>query len=180
MTARNTQRTFVKTDDTAIIKCPECHLAKTIAVGKFRSNRHSITVRCTCGHSFPVDLDFRRSYRKKTSLAGEYETRAMGTNQENRKKTTRLAGVYTIQHPASGDGHMQVTNLSTGGLQFVTSSDHAIEVGQQVLVSFTLDDRKQTEITKNVTIQSVNGSVIGCQFRENEPLEQALGFYLFP
>jgi hypothetical protein len=75
---------------------------------------------------------------------------------------------------------MQVTNLSTGGLQFVTSSDHAIEVGQQVLVSFTLDDRKQTEITKNVTIQSVNGSVIGCQFRENEPLEQALGFYLFP
>lgn len=180
MTARNTQRTFVKTDDTAIIQCPECNLVKTISVGEFRSNRHSITVRCTCGHSFLVDLDFRRSYRKKTSLAGEYETQAMGIDPKKWKKTTRLAGVYTIQHPASGDGHMQVTNLSTGGLQFVTSSDHAIEVGQQVLVSFTLDDRKQTEITKNVTIQSVNGSVIGCQFRENEPLEQALGFYLFP
>jgi len=75
---------------------------------------------------------------------------------------------------------MQVTNLSTGGLQFATSSDHTIEVGQQVQVSFTLDDRKQTEIIKNVTIQSVNGSIIGCQFVENEPLEQALRFYLFP
>lgn len=180
MTTHNIQKTFVKTDDTAVIKCPECDLAKTIAVGKFRSNRHSITVRCTCGHSFPVELDFRQSYRKKTSLAGEYETLDMGIDQKNWKKTTKLTGVYTIQHPAGGDGHMQVTNLSSGGLQFVTSSDHVIEVGHHVQVSFTLDDRHQTEITKNVTIQSVNGSVIGCQFIAGEPLGQALRFYLFP
>ncbi|KAF0190189.1 MAG: PilZ domain-containing [Desulfobulbaceae bacterium] len=179
MTASNTQRIFVKPDDTAIIQCPECHLAKTISVGEFRSSRHSIKVRCTCGHSYPVDLDFRRSYRKKTSLAGLYETHTKELDDKHWKKT-RLTGVYTIQHPASGDGHMQVTNLSTGGLQFITSSKHTIEVGQQVRVSFTLDDRKQTEIIIIVTIQSVNGSVIGCQFVGNEPLEQALRFYLFP
>jgi hypothetical protein len=67
-----------------------------------------------------------------------------------------------------------------GGLQFVTSNDHAIETGHKARVVFTLDDRNQTELIKNVVIQSVNGHVIGCRFAEGEPLEQALRFYLFP
>jgi len=95
-------------------------------------------------------------------------------------KKSRLTGVYTLQAPAVGDGHMQVTNISLGGLQFVTTDDHAIEAGQKARVAFTLDDRNQTEVTKNVVVQSVNGHVIGCRFAEGEPLEQALRFYLFP
>jgi hypothetical protein len=94
-------------------------------------------------------------------------------------KKTKLRGVYTI-HQGGSNVHMQVTNLSTGGLQFVTSSDHVIQVGMKAQVSFTLDDRNQTEITKNVTIQFVNGSVISCQFVAGEPLGKALRFYLFP
>jgi hypothetical protein len=179
MTESNTQRTFVKPDDTATITCPECHLIKTIPVGQFRGNRHAISVRCACGYSFPVNLDFRRHYRKKTTLPGVYDTETSGIDNKKWKKT-RLTGTYTIEAPASGNGHMQVTNISLGGLQFITSDNHAIETGQKARVAFTLDDRHQTELTKNVIIQSVNGHVIGCRFAEGEPLEQALRFYLFP
>jgi hypothetical protein len=179
MTDSNPQRTFVKPDDTAAITCPACQLTKTIAVGKFRSTRHTISVRCTCGHSFPVALDFRRHYRKKTTLPGIFDTADLELDTIKWKKS-RLTGVYTLQAPATGDGHMKVTNISLGGLQFVTPDDHAIEVGQKARVAFTLDDRHQTEIIKNVIIQSVNDHVIGCQFAEGETLEQGLRFYLFP
>jgi hypothetical protein len=53
-------------------------------------------------------------------------------------------------------------------------------VGQHAYISFTLDDRKLTQISKRVTIQSVAKHTIGCQFDSSEPLEQGLRFYLFP
>ena len=85
-----------------------------------------------------------------------------------------------MQEPLTGVGHMVITNLSCGGLQFTTPGSHAIEVGQQAHITFTLDDRNQTEIDKHVIIQSVAGNIIGCRFADNEPLEQGLRFYLFP
>ena len=75
---------------------------------------------------------------------------------------------------------MQVTNISCGGLQFTTPGSHAIEVGDQARIVFTLDDRKQTEINKKVIVQSISGNIVGCQFASNETLEQGLRFYLFP
>jgi hypothetical protein len=163
------QRVFVKTDDTATIDCPECRLAKTVVVGKFRSVRHTIKARCTCGHSFTVSLDFRRYYRKNTKLEGRYETQREEVDPRFRKETN-LAGTYS----------MQVTNLSCGGLQFSTHVRHALEVGQQIRITFTLDDKKQTEISKLVIMQSITNNIIGCRFAGDAPLEQALRFYLFP
>jgi len=179
MTDSNPQRTFVKPDDTATLACPACRLIKTISVAKFRSTRHTIAVRCTCGHSFRLALDFRRHYRKKTTLPGIYNTAALKGNAQ-RWKTVRPTGVYTLQAPATGGGHMQVTNISLGGLQFTTSRDHTIEIGHTARVTFALNDRNQSEIIKTVVIKSVNGHTIGCQFAEGETLEQALRYYLFP
>lgn len=85
-----------------------------------------------------------------------------------------------MQAPAFGDGHMLITNLSCGGLQFTTSGNHSIEVGQKAQISFTLDDRKKSNIKKNIIVQSVAGNIIGCRFADNETLEQGLRFYLFP
>lgn len=179
MIPENTQRVFVKPDDTATINCPKCQLAKTVGVGKFRTTRHTITARCACGHSFPVSLDFRKYYRKKTALPGTFKTQASAVDDKHWKKT-KLAGVYSMQEPSVGCGHMQITNLSCGGLQFTTPGDHAIEVGQQAQITFTLDDRKHTQISKRVIVQSVADNIIGCRLADNEPLEQGLRFYLFP
>ncbi len=95
-------------------------------------------------------------------------------------KKTNLIGAYSMQAPATGCGYMQVTNISSGGLQFTTPGRHAIEIGDQARITFTLDDRRQTEIDKRVIVQSISGNVVGCQFASNETLEQGLRFYLFP
>lgn len=85
-----------------------------------------------------------------------------------------------MQSPATGGGHVLISNLSCGGLQFITTGHHHIEVGQRARISFTLDDQKRSEITKHVIIQSVTDKIVGCRFAKNEPLEQGLRFYLFP
>jgi hypothetical protein len=179
MPDNNMQNVFVKPDDTATIHCPVCQLAKTVDVGKFRATRHTITARCTCGHSFPVSLEFRTCYRKKTALPGTYEAQAPKTDNKYWKKTN-LTGVYNMQAPGNDCGHLLVTNISSGGLQFTTPGGHTIEVGQQARITFTLDDRKHTEINKRVIIQTVNADIIGCRFSSNETLEKGLRFYLFP
>ncbi len=178
MTEPTLVHAFVKPDDSASITCPHCQLAKTVPVGKFREQQHVLKVRCACGHSFSVSLDFRKHYRKKTVLPGIYEM-TDGTHAQRQKKT-RLSGIYAMQAPATGGGHMQVTNISLGGLQFKTPGAHSITIGQQAQVSFTLDDRRQTTITKLVTVQSIDDKTIGCRFSDNQPLEQGLRFYLFP
>jgi len=179
MVPDNIQKVFVKPDNTATIHCPMCQLAKTVDVDKFRSTRHTITARCTCGHSFAVNLEFRQHYRKKTALPGIYEIEAPGVDNKHRKKA-QLTGVHTIQTLATGSGHMQVTNISCGGLQFTTPGSHAIEVGQRARITFTLDDRRQIEINKQVIIESITDNNINCRFASNETLEQGLRFYVFP
>jgi hypothetical protein len=178
MSEPTTVRAFVKADESANIICPHCQLARTVPVGKFRDQQHLLKVRCVCGYSFSVSLDFRRHYRKKTVLPGIYEM-TDATHAQHQKKT-RLSGMYTMQSPATGGGHMQVTNISIGGLQFKTPGPHSITIGQQAQVSFTLDDRKQTTVIKQVTVQSIDDKTIGCKFSDNQPLEQGLRFYLFP
>lgn len=179
MISSNIKKAFVKGDDTATIHCPECHLAKTVAVGKFRSVRHTIKARCACGHSFSVSLEFRKCYRKKTELEGRYETKTEEVDTRTWKKT-KLTGTYYIQAPTAGNGHIVVTNISCGGLQFTIHGSHTLNVGQEVQIAFTLDDRNHTEINKLVIILSVADNIIGCRFAGNEPLGQALSFYLFP
>ncbi len=179
MTSDNIQKGFVKPDDTATIQCPVCHLTTTVNVEKFRTTRHTIIMRCACGHSFPVSLEFRKYYRKKTALLGTYETRPSKIN-DIRWKETNLTGVYSMKAPSTGCGHMQITNISTGGLQFTTPGNHPIKVDDQVRVTFTLDDRKQTEIDKRVIVQSITGNIISCRFASDETLEKGLRFYLFP
>jgi len=175
----NIQRAFVKPDDTATIHCSLCQLANTVVVSKFRTSKHTIKVRCNCGHSFPISLDFRTYYRKKIALPGTYETWASKVDDKHWKKTN-LTGVYNMEAPSAGCGHIQVTNISCGGLQFTTPGSHAIEVGDQARITFTLDDPKQTEIDKRVIVQSIAGNIIGCRFASNEPLKRGLRFYLFP
>lgn len=85
-----------------------------------------------------------------------------------------------MKAPSTGCGHMQITNISTGGLQFTTPGNHPIKVDDQVRVTFTLDDRKQTEIDKRVIVQSITGNIISCRFASDETLEKGLRFYLFP
>jgi len=153
------QKSFVKTNDTASIRCPGCGLVKNINVGKFRNNRHTLKTRCSCGINFLVALDFRRHYRKPTVIIGMYSL---------------IGGSY------SGGGQMQVHNLSRSGVGFSISGVHNISIGQKALLNFRLDDKKQTVLTKKVLIKNVRKNTIGCEFINQTHIGKDLGFYLQP
>ncbi len=73
---------------------------------------------------------------------------------------------------------MQVINISRSGIGFSISGIHAITVGQKALLTFQLDDRKQTELSKQVIVRSVMQNTIGCEFIDHSQFEKDLGFYL--
>lgn len=151
-------KSFVKTNNTASIRCPNCARAKNIPVGRFRETQHTLKTRCSCDTVFMVSLDFRRHYRKPTKLIGVYTT--IGGNGDG--------------------GEMQVDNISRSGVGFSFSGSHRMTVGQKALLNFTINDKKQTELTKKVIIKRISDNNIGCEFANMTQIGKDLGFYLQP
>ncbi len=153
------QKAFVKTNDTASIKCPGCELVKNVAVGRFRRTSHTLKINCGCNCKFMVALDFRKHYRKQTKLDGMYTL---------------------IGPPTSGGGKMQIFNISRSGVGFSVSGFHNINVGQKVLLYFNLDNTKNTKLTKEVVVRTIDNNFIGCEFLDQTQIGKDLGFYLRP
>ena len=91
-----------------------------------------MNVRCRCQHAFTVLLDFRRHYRKQTSLPGTYEIPSEG-------------GV--------GGGIIHINNISRGGVGFTVSGLHRIEKDQELQIEFQLNDKNKTVLKKQVGCQ---------------------------
>ncbi len=152
------RKTFVKTDDEAMIICPECDAARAISAAQFRNRSHLIKVKCKCGHIYKVHLEFRQHFRKPTELEGTYD----------------------LTPPAIGGGKIKVINLSLSGACFEVRGLHDMQVGHRGALVFTLDNRKETVLFKQVIIKTVDGNRIGCEFVEDRAYEKELGFYLLP
>jgi len=152
-----TIKSFVRKDNTATIVCPSCNMPRNVAVGSYKDKSHFLKVRCPCGEVFRVHLDFRQFYRKATELPGTYRC---------------------IKPPGGDSGIMTVKDISQGGVGIHVSGFHTLQVGYILSLSFNLDDRKNTPLTKEVHIQSVLNNVIGCRFAGNQLYEKELGFYL--
>jgi hypothetical protein len=152
------QKSFVQSGDEATIVCPQCNSAKIIAVRQFRQRLHMLKVKCRCGYSFKVQLEFRRHYRKPTDLSG----------------------LYDPLPPAIGGGKAKVINLSLSGACFELRGVHDLKIGQKGVLVFSLDNKKETVLTKNIHIKTVTGNRIGGEFFEDQAYEKELGFYLRP
>lgn len=150
-----TDRAFVREDNSTTLVCPKCRTAKDISVQQFRDKQHHVNVRCKCGYSFKVQLEFRRHFRKATSLSSTYKVK-----------------------PPTGSGIATVVNLSVSGACFEVRGHHDFKIGQKGELVFTLDDKKKTVLFKNVIIRSINNNRIGCEFVDDRAFSKELGFYL--
>lgn len=150
-------KVHVRANNSATLICPSCGAIKHIAAERFLHSRHTLSIRCRCQQVFTVLLDFRRHYRKQTSLPGTYEILSEG-------------GV--------GGGIIHINNISRGGVGFTVSGMHRIEKDQVLHLEFQLNDKKKTALKKRVQVKSVLQNAIGCQFMDADPMERALGFFL--
>lgn len=147
----------VRDNNTATFICPSCGAVKHLAVDRFRHSRHTLSVRCRCQQVFSLLLDFRRHYRKQTSLPGTYEILTEG-------------GV--------GGGIIHINNISRSGIGFTVSGLHRIEQNQLLQVEFQLNDKNRTVLKKQAVVKSVQQNSVGCEFQCNVAMDKALGFFL--
>lgn len=153
-TDRVRTRAFVTEEGTAAIVCPNCGMTKQIPVADYRGTKHSLNIRCRCQKTFTIDLEFRQSHRKPTSLNGFFEL------------------------SAGGGGRALIQDLSRNGLGLMISGVHNVSVGQKIQVNFALDDKNNTSLKKQAVVRSVHQNRIGCEFRKDQAFEKDLGFYL--
>jgi PilZ domain len=151
------QKVYVNAEFIATITCPQCDKSRTMHVELFLHARRPIKVQCGCGNAFPIRLEGRKYYRKDAELPGTY--------------------AYVENAQA---GRLVVETLSFSGIGFRTMGPHTIHVDDLLLVSFTLDNAKQTPMQKWVVVRWVNDQRIGTEFHDIDLYDKEMGVYLMP
>ena len=152
-----TTTVHVSKNNFATIQCPFCGHRQRVTTEHFKEKTHTIKVRCKCKSRFQILFNFRNNYRKSVSIIGEF-----------RMLTPRV----------SIDRKMETSDLSRNGLRFKMIDPVVVNVGDELLVKFILDDRKQAHIRKKVIVRHVDTNFLGCEFLELTFYEKELGFYL--
>ncbi len=73
---------------------------------------------------------------------------------------------------------MRIYDLSRNGLRFKMIDTVVVNIGDELLVKFNLDDSKRMLIHKKVVVKNASNNFLGCEFTELALYEKALGFYL--
>ncbi|MFC1887041.1 hypothetical protein ACFLZM_08305 [Thermodesulfobacteriota bacterium] len=178
-------RVFLTDEDTANFSCPKCNAYRELNVSKYKKIEKSVRLKykCQCGHSYSVILERRQGgLRKDTELFGEYTYIRSGQAVFKRSlivKDVSKSGirfqmyqpnVNVIQHGLSSGTDVSVDQE--------TSKDITLQVGDQVLIEFRLNDTKKSMIKENGVVRWISGSLVGAQFTDKNP-DPALGFYMW-
>ncbi|MEA1947948.1 MAG: PilZ domain-containing protein [Thermodesulfobacteriota bacterium] len=146
---------YVNYANQATIICPKCALTKEIDMTNFKNTQKSLKGKCRCGEVFRFTIEFRKNYRKKVRLAGEYRIKG------KEKK-----------------GEIIVEDLSMNGIRFVNMGSHQISIDDTLEVKFKLDNQMRSEINKLVKVIWVKDKIVGAEFSEPKSFKSELGFYL--
>ena len=149
------KKVYVDYTNQVKIICPKCGTEKNIDVTNFKDTHKRLKAKCRCGEVFRVELEFRRYYRKKVRLPGEYFV------QEKEEK-----------------GEILIEDISMTGIRFSTLKPHNISRNDSVELKFTLDNQKKTEIHTLVKIIWIADRNIGAQYIDLNRFKQDLVFYL--
>ncbi|MBW1728141.1 MAG: PilZ domain-containing protein [Deltaproteobacteria bacterium] len=149
------KKVFVDDTNQATIICPKCGYEKIFDVTNFKKTQKKLKAKCRCGEVFRVTLEFRKHYRKKVRLHGEYFVQ--GRDEK---------------------GEITVEDISASGIRFASVEPHYISRSDTVELKFTLDNSMKTEIHKLIKIVWIIDRNVGAQYIDPTPLEKELEVYL--
>ena len=149
------KKVYVDDANQATIICPKCGLKKNVDVTNFKNTQKKLKAKCRCGEVFRLTLEFRKHYRKKVRLHGEYFVQ--GRDEK---------------------GEIIIEDISAGGIRFASLKPHYISRNDTVELKFTLDNTMKTEIHKLVKIKWIIDRTVGVQYIDPKSLETDLIFYL--
>lgn len=146
---------YVDPKGMAVLKCPKCDTTRTIDTNDKNYYFKSFKAKCKCGASFSGQFEFRRFFRKKARLSGFY--------------TQKKTGIR---------GYIVIRNISMGGLGFSCIFEHTIQKGDQLDITFTLDNPKKSKVTLWVEVLYINDRFIGVKRCDIDEMQPEIGFYL--
>jgi len=149
------KKIYVDETNQAIIICPKCGLEKNIDVTDFKGTHKKIKAKCRCGEIFRFALEYRKHYRKKVRLPGEYSVQ--GKNER---------------------GEIIIEDISASGIRFASLKPHYISRNDTVELKFTLDNPMRTQLRELVKIIWIIDRNVGAEYIDPKSLEKDLGFYL--
>ena len=149
------KKIYVDHTNIATIICPKCGLEKNIDVANFKNTHKKLKAKCRCGEIFRFSLEYRKHYRKKVRLPGEYFVQG---------KDER--------------GEIIIEDISASGIRFASLKPHYISRNDTVELKFALDNQMRTEIHTPVKIKWIIDHNVGGQFFDPKSLEKDLGSYL--
>jgi hypothetical protein len=139
------------------LNCPSCGDVSVRPVDQYFNMPQPLHISCTCGNTYEIQIEFRKSFRKKINLEG----------------------YYSRVHPPGSFEKMTITDISMGGCRFLTENRHLLRKDDLVKLVFNLDNATRTKITKEATICSFNERSVRCKFIDTSSgLDSDLGFYL--
>jgi hypothetical protein len=152
------RKVFVNRDNEGEVVCPNCGKAKTVNISNQRMSPKPIRVKCQCGYSFTIILEYRQYQRKTVSIPGRIFSRQSGMHSED----------------------VMVTSLSITGVGFEIKSTQGIKAEDVYEIAFTLDDEIYTIVREEIIVKRIAGSYIGAEFADQEKYHHELDFYLTP
>lgn len=130
-----------------LLRCEQCgktRIVKASYLYGYRDigNRTNVRIRCTCGHTFHVVFNLRRSRRRDVKLPGKLLQTPPGCVYYN----------------------ITVTSLSLHGIGFVMSAPTTIEAGRLFDIVVPLDQEHNTVLFKRICIRYRNARFLGAIF----------------
>ena len=149
------QKVFVDHTNQVKVICPKCGLEKTTNVFKFKNTHKRLKANCKCGEVFRFALNYRKHFRKKVMLSGE----------------------YFIQEKNIRDD-IFIKDISISGINFITYKEHNFSKNDTVELKLAMDDQMEPEIHASIKIKWINDRNVGAQFNNPKSLEKDLKRFL--
>lgn len=152
----------LKDGQRANLACRACYRQRVLDIGEIRALGSRIQATCPCGQPLRVRVELRREYRKTVHLEGLF----------------MRASLNHLAPAATEWGRITVCNLSRHGVAFKPFGRRQMQIGDHVRVKFSLDNAAKSMIQKEVSVCSLAGDVVGCEFIGRDPCDVTIGFYM--
>lgn len=129
----------IDSENNVIVICPQCQTEIFVGKNSYEISTKPLIIKCSCSNQFNIILEYRKNYRRKTDLIGEYF-------YEN------------IKHKIS------INSLSYDGIGFKTSTRHNLTIGDTIEIDFFLNEYKKLKLITTAEVKHIKDDFIGCQF----------------
>ena len=157
---RKEHRVFLNDRGEGTFICPACEKGVIRDLSQFAETRTAVRLKCkcSCGNDYRVLLERRRHFRKPTNLVGMFFFRG--------------------GHGSPRKGLIKIRDISQSGIQFSVNSIPEFEVGDKLIIEFTLDDEERSLIREEGVVQRIHSNIVGLDFKTTDHYGK-LGRYLF-